>query len=202
MKVHAVFPQETTVNENCILLYEYLNPLIVFACTKFNGIIFLVHSTQLYSRPEIFLPYAKFMADLVRDPLLCLCNVQVKQWGSLDNFCSHPRDLQRKESLNRNKDRLSVALCLRFSALHFPARQTCGRPRGSAKADVYCQNSSWAACFVSSPSISSPSSGVLSILCKSSNQHAQIPFNFTPSRVALISSSNLGCILFSLFFLT
>lgn len=40
------------------------------------------------------------------------------------------------------------------------------------------------------------SSGVLGILCKSSNQHAQILFNFTASRVALISSSYLDCALF------
>lgn len=44
--------------------------------------------------------------------------------------------------------------------------------------------------------VSAPPSGVLSIVCKSSNQHAQILFNFTVSRVALISSSHLGCLLF------
>lgn len=41
-----------------------------------------------------------------------------------------------------------------------------------------------------------PPSRVLSIVCKSSNQHAQILFNFTASRVALISSSHLDCLLF------
>lgn len=142
------------------------------------------------------------MAGLVQDLLLCLFNAEVKQWGSLDSFCSHPWDVQKKKKILQPKQGTApcCSLCLRFSTLHFPARQTCCRPKGSAKADVYCQNLSWAACFVSSPSISIPSSGVLSILCKSSNQHAQILFNFTASRVALISSSNLGCILFFFFF--
>lgn len=82
------------------------------------------------------------------------------------------------------------SLCLCRNALQFPARQTCCSSSGSAKADVYCQNSSLATRFVSSLSC-----GILSVLCKSSNQHAQILFNFTASRVNLISSSYLGCIL-------
>lgn len=137
-------------------------------------------------------------------PLLrCLRSVTVylmlkstQQRCVLDISCSHPGDLERKKT-NRKEifepkrgATPCCSLCLCFSALQFPARQTCCSLTGSAKADVYCQNSSRATCFVSSLS-----SGVLSILCKSSNQHAQILFNFTASRGALISSRYLGCIL-------
>lgn len=58
------------------------------------------------------------MAGLVQDLLLCLFNAEVKQWGSLDSFCSHTWDVQKKkESFNRNKEQLHVALCVCALAL-------------------------------------------------------------------------------------
>lgn len=144
------------------------------------------------------------MAGLVQDLLLCLFHAQVKQWGSLDSFCSHPRDLQKqKKRILEPKQGTAprCSLCLRFSALHFPARQKPAAGRAAQPKLLFAVRIRPVLHILFlPPSISFPSSGVLSILCKSSNQHAQVLFNFTASRVALISSSNLGCILFFFFF--
>lgn len=109
-----------------------------------------------------------------------------------DILCTDPQDLQK--SLNRQEDLhcSSCRCCQRFSApAPPPPCQPAAKHKSSAKAAVYCQKSFWAVYLVSALS-----SRVLSIVCKSSNQHAQILFNFTASRVALISSSHLGCLLF------
>lgn len=98
-----------------------------------------------------------------------------------------------EKSFNHHKDLRRVPLVDAVNALVLPLSSACqpAATHSSAKAAVYCQKSFGAVCLVSSPL-----SGVLSIVCKSSNQHAQILFNFTASRVALISSNHLDCWLF------
>lgn len=117
-----------------------------------------------------------------------------KQSWAQDILGADPQDLQK--SLNRCEDLHCAplvdvvnALVLLLPPFH---PSTCRNTQSWAKAAVYCHKSFWAVYLFSAP----PPPRVLSIVCKSSNQHAQILFNFTASRVALISSSHLGCLLF------
>lgn len=55
------------------------------------------------------------MAGLVQDLLLCLFNAEVKQWGSLDSFCSHTWDVQKKK--NPSTETRNSSMLLFVSAL-------------------------------------------------------------------------------------
>lgn len=98
-----------------------------------------------------------------------------------------------KKSFNRQQDLQCVPCwhCQCFTAPAFSLRQPAALHKTQPKPLFTVRNHSelymW---FLVRPS------GELSIVCKSSNQHAQNLFNFTASRVALISSCHLGCLPF------